>query len=273
MIAEKNGGIPIAAAMALAAFALLPSCGEKSYVDNATLVNQAIEAAATKGEWDKAKNLTGKAVSQNPNDPNARTLLALALEQEGALKNAIAEAEGAVDADGDNFMAQYTLGRLRFKAKDYGNCPAPLKKAKLLKSKDPRVTLLLARTYAMLDIDKEAIKNYAELAATDRYAQRPEPYNELGVLFFKRRDYPRAKKYFRTALEKDPNNSVVNQNMAVFWDRIAAICAKSDARKARIAKTKAIGHYKACLDALSPSNPANAERRRLIEKRIEALAK
>jgi len=256
----------------LAAAALLPSCGKKQYVDNATLVNQAIESAATRGEWEKAKELAEKAIAQNPNDPNARTLLALALEQEGNLKKAISEAEAAVDADGDNFMAQYTLGRLRFKAKDYGNCPAPLKKAKLLKPKAPEVTLLLAKTYAMLDIDKEAIKSYAQLAATEKYASRPEAYNELGVLFFKRKDYPRAKKFFQKALEQDPDNSVVNQNMAIFWERVAEICSKSNAAKAHIAKTKAAEHYKACLDALSASNPANAEKRERIQTKIQALA-
>jgi Flp pilus assembly protein TadD len=269
----KRPGVSKIAAATVALMVLVPSCGKKRYESNAALLGKAVESAAPRGEWDKAEKLVEQAVAQNPNDANARTMLALALEQRGDLEKALSEAEAAIEADADNFMAQYTYGRLLFKSKDYGNCPKPLKKANALKPKDPHTLLLLAKTYAMLDIDADAITYYAALAKTKQYAGKPEPYNELGVLFLKKKNYQMAKKLFQKALEQAPDNPVVNKNMGVFWESIASIFEKTDAKKARIASAKAVQHYKTCLSALSASNPASADKRRAIQAHIDALSK
>ncbi len=247
-------------------------CGKKRYEDNSALIGRAIRKAADEGKWDEARTLAEKAVSQNPDDANAHVMLALALEQAGELKDAVAEAGAAVEADPDNFMAQYTLGRLLFKTSDYANCPKPLKKARALKPKEPCSALLLARTNVMLGVDREAIKNYLDLVAMKDYASNPAPYNELGVLFFKRRNYTMAKRCLEKAFKYAPSSPVVNMNLAVFWDKIALICAK-DKVKSGIARAKAIKYYKACLGNMSATNPGNDTDRRRVEKRIAALSR
>ena len=254
------------------AVSLSAGCGKKRYEANSVLIGRAIRKAADEGKWAEARTLAEKAVSQNPDDANAHVMLALALEQAGELKKAIEEAAAAVETDPDNFMAQYTYGRLLFKASDYAHCPKPLKKARKLKPNEPCSALLLARTNVMLGVDKEAIKNYLGLASMKDYAKNPAPYNELGVLFFKRRDYPMAKRCFERALTCAPSDRVVNLNLAVFWDKIASICAK-DKVKARIAKAKALKYYQACLDNLSESNPGNDAKRRRILARMKVLGR
>jgi tetratricopeptide (TPR) repeat protein len=106
------------------------SCKEKKYESNSVLLNKAKEAAHKNGEWEDAKSLAFKARKQDMNDPNARIMFALALEQCGDRDRAIEEIKVAVNLDPENFMAQYTKGRMLFKTEIYEDCPDPLEAAK-----------------------------------------------------------------------------------------------------------------------------------------------
>lgn len=222
----------------------LISCGKGDFETNDSLLRKAIDAAVERGEWKDAKALAFKAVTQNGKDANARVVFALTLEQSDELDRAIEEVNQAVLLDPDNFMAQYTKGRLLFKSQSYEDCPAPLEKAKVLKTNCPQVLSLLARSYAYLGVNDKAIKNYAELAKLGEYGKRPEIYNELGVLFFKKKDYKRSARFFKKALSMDLNAPTVNLNMGVLCDNLTFACEDVDKKRkyARISEIYYI-HY------------------------------
>ena len=250
---------------------VLCSCGKREYESNDVLLKKAITAAATakNGGWPKARELAYKAVTQNGNDANARVMLALALEQCEQEEQALEEIKQAVNIDSENFMAQYTMGRMLFKNKRYQDCPAPLEKANELKPGVPQTILLLARTNAILGVHEKAITHYVALAKLDEYKNTPEPYNELGVLFMGKKDYKRALSFFREAYAKDNNNISVNINLAVFWDLLTQMC-EDDKKKVKKTSASAIKYYMAA-EKLLRVNPQAEPKRRKILKRIKEL--
>lgn len=252
----------------LAFVVFLTSCGQGPYESNNVLLKKAI-GAGSKGNWLEARKFAQKAVNQNGKDANARTMLALALEQAEEEQQAIEEINQAVIADPNNFMAQYTKGRLLFKNKRYEDCPDPLEKANELKPNSPETVLLLARTYAVLNVSQKAISHYIELAKQENFKNTPEPFNELGVLFMKKKDYKRALTFFREAYTKDATNIPVTINMAIFWDNLTIMCADNP-EKARRPAASAIRYYIAS-EKLLVSNPQAESKRQKILERIREL--
>lgn len=246
----------------------LTSCGKSDFVSNGVLVQQA-KTEAQKGNWAEARKLAKKAVDQNGKDANARVMLALALEQCEQDDLALEEIEQAVLADPNHFMAQYSKGRMLFKKQRYGDCPEPLAKANQLKPNMPQTLLLLARTNAILDVHKEAVTYYVALAKLDEYKNKTEPYNELGVLFMKKKDFKRALRFFREAYAKNDKSIPVNINLAVFWDNLTQLCG-DDKAKARKPAANAIKYYIAS-EKLLVSNPQSTAKRKIILARIKEL--
>lgn len=247
---------------------LLSSCGKDDYVSNGVLVQQA-KAEAQKGNWAESRKLAKKAVEQNDKDASARVMLALALEQCEQDDLALEEIEQAVLADPNHFMAQYTKGRMLFKKQRYEDCPGPLGKANELKPNMPQTLLLLARTNAILDVHKEAVTYYVALAKLDEYKNKPEPYNELGVLFMKKKDFKRALRFFKEAHSKDEKSIPVNMNLAIFWDNLTQMCG-NDKVKARKAAASAIRYYIAS-EKLLLANPQANGKRQVIISRVKEL--
>ncbi len=255
----------ITAVMLATTTLMLPSCKDKeSYESNALILKKAIEAG-NKGEWEKAQLLALRARTQDPNDANARVMLALALEQDEKLDQAIEEIKVATTLDHSIFMAQYTQGRLLFKNDIYEDCPAPLEKAKELNPNHSQVLLLLARTYSLLSNYDESIKNYILLARLKQYSKSAEVFNEIGVLFFKKKDYKRSIKFFERAYSMDPKLPSLNLNFAVFYETLAELC-KDDKSKAFIARRNAVKYYGVYEQLLILDPHAEDTRKAIIDK-------
>lgn len=247
------------------------SCNEKKYESNAILLKKAILSAKEKGEWEDAKSFAYKAREQDSTDANARVMFALALEQCDDLERAVEEIKVAVSLDPNNFMANYTKGRLLFKTEVFEDCPAPLESAKKIKPENLQVLLLLARSYAVLNINKKAINNYVALAKSKQYKDEPEIYNELGVLFFNKKDYKRSVRFLNMAFEKDNNSPSVCFNLGVFWDKYALLCEDNRVNASKAAK-EAIKFYGLYVKLISV-NPQSEPQQQKVLNRIEKLKK
>ena len=244
------------------------SCGgEKTYESNASILKRAIKAAEN-GEWEKAQSLAFKAKKQDPNDPNARVMFALALDQCEDINRAIEEIKVATSLEPSNFMAQYIQGMLLFKNQIYEDCPVPLEKARELQPDNPQTIMLLARTYSQLDNHNEAIKNYVALAKMPQYKNSPEIFNELGVLFFKKKDYKRALKFFNRAYTQNPELPSLNRNIAIFWETLSKLY--DDKGKSAKAAANAVKYYTVYENLLSSDSHSEAMRKEILDK-IEKL--
>ena len=250
---------------------LSSSCGKKKeYESNDILLAKAVKSAAEDCDWEAAKALAYKAREQNPNDPAARIMFALALEQCSDLDRAVEEITTAASLAPSDFMAQYTKGRILFKAEMYQDCPAPLETAREIRPGNPQVLLLLAETYAMLKNYKESIKNYVALAKTDIYKNKPEPYNEIGVLFFKKKNYKMSLEFFNRAYAKSSDSPAVNLNLGVFWDTVSVLYKKEAASSGKAAGN-ALKYYTKYIK-LTEGLSRDANRKK-VSARIEQLKK
>jgi Flp pilus assembly protein TadD len=252
----------------VASTVVLSSCKDKkAYESNASILKKAITAAADNADWENAKKLAFQAREQDPKDPNARVIFALALEQCNDLNRAIEEIKVATSLSPDNFMANYTQGRLLLKNEIYEDCPQPLEKAKKLHNNNPQVLLLLAKSYSLLNNHNEAIKNYIQLAKLKEFKQSPEIYNELGILFFKKKDYKRALRFLNKAYSLDSTSPSINLNLAVFWEKLAKLYDKKSSKKAILTSVK----YYSAYENLLAGDPHSEPQRKAIMEKIKNL--
>ncbi|MFZ2656468.1 MAG: tetratricopeptide repeat protein [Victivallales bacterium] len=207
------------AAVLLLIVVFMVACGGSIKQTNEELLQSALAAATgSRTDWQKVRTLAFKAVKQKSEDANAHAMLAIALEQCGQPDNAVDEIRKAVELDPRNFMAQLTKGRILFERDRIGDCIAPLKEAYKLKPDNENVLLLLARSSAKLERYKEAMTYYATLARLPSYKDRPEPYNELAVLYVSQKDNVKASAFFNEAYKKAPTNYIVVLNIGIFCD-------------------------------------------------------
>jgi len=243
------------ALFAAAAIALSGCSGET--LDNPVLLSKAADAGA-KGDWQTAKTLAQKAVKHDPNDGDALVMLSISLENTGDVDSALDEASKAVKVADKSFMAQYTKGRLLYLKGKYDACIAPLKLARAIRPDSLDAVVLLAQAATNQNLP-EAAGYYSIVAKSDRFKNRPEPWNELGVYFFARRDFKKAFQYFARAEALSSDNASVALNLAILND-------------AGLAKpAEALSYYKKYL-ALTRKNPELDAKRKAVEARIGDLA-
>lgn len=205
--------------LAIAFAFFLSACGERTKLTNDQLLQSALSAACgPKADWQKARAFATKAVKQNQNDARAHVILALSLEQCGQINSAIDEIRKAVALDPKNFLALFTNGRMLFERDRIGDSIAPLKEAYKIHPDNDNALILLARSSAALGRFKEAAEYYATLVKHPAYKDRPEPLNEIGVLYVSQKDYAKALALFNGAYKKAPNNHIVVLNLGILND-------------------------------------------------------
>lgn len=242
----------------LAGSLILLSCTKPVTESNEELLKQAIDAAANKADWKKARSLSYEAAKRNPRDVNAHVMLAISLEQSGQTDTALAEVRKAVEIDPKHFMAQYTMGRMLFEHERFADCVGPLTTANKLQPGNANVLLLLARCSTVLDLSQNAIKYYIHLAKHPQFKNKPDPYNELGIIFAGKKDYQKAARCFSEAYKRAPDNHIVVLNLAIFCDYYLKIFPK------------AVAFYQK-YQRLTSHNPALEPKRIKIKKRIERI--
>jgi tetratricopeptide (TPR) repeat protein len=197
----------------------LSACGDRTKMTNDQLLQSALASTSgPKADWQKARWFATKAVKQNQNDARAHVILALSLEQCGQINSAIDEIRKAVSLDPKNFLALFTNGRMLFENEKIGDCIAPLMEAYKMQPDNANVLILLARSSAALGRFKEAGGYYATLAKHPMYKDRPDPLNEIGVLYVNQKDYPKALAFFNGAYKRAPTNHIIVLNLGIVYD-------------------------------------------------------
>jgi len=256
---EKRKGIVLATAIcALAIFA--SSCdfagGEG---DARKTLSEAFDALSGKNaDWKKAKSLAEKAARQDPEDHRAKILLAAAYEQGGQISQAVDELKKAVKIAPGDFTAQYTLGRIYFENGKFDDCLAPLVSACRIDPGNGAAVFYLACTYQKLRQNKNAYNKFHELAGMPEFKKRPEPFNELGMIYLQNKDLKNASLAFIAAYIRAKENHKVVWNLAVFYD----IYARNPA--------SAVGLYEK-YQQITLVNPELAAKREIARKRVQTL--
>ena len=219
---------------------------------------QKAKAAAAAGQWEHAEILAEKAADQKDMEVDATILRALSQHYQDKTVAALDTIEKAVELDPGSFAAQYFHGWLLCQEKRWADALLPLKRALKLDTSNANVLVLLAKC----SLHQNLIQGTSYLQALrrfDEYRDSAELYNTIALLWLGRPDYDMAKSYFLKALEKDPHNTVVLQNLAVLHDTYL-----ND-------ETAALKYYKSCL---RESQLAKDEvRAKAVVERLRQLAR
>lgn len=238
-------------------FLVMLSCKKEQALSNNELINLAAKCGK-EGNWPKACEYAKRAVAQNRNDVKGRVMYAIALDHHALVDYALDEAREAVKLDPENFLAQYTLGRILYDNQNYKGCIGPLEKANKLKKNNPFVLVLLAQACRELNNPK-ALAYFYQLSKTARFSSKPGPHNEVALLLMKKKQISMATREFVKAKSLDPDNPTVALNLAVFLDRTV------NNPKA------AIRFYQKYLE-LTEANHALSKKRSEVENRIRKLS-
>jgi Flp pilus assembly protein TadD len=223
----------------------------------AEILDAAIKAG-NDNHWADALELAKDAARRESKNPAALMMLATAYENNGRKDLAIQAARNAATYAPDNFQAQYLLGRLYFQnPKKTQDALQPLLKALEIKPDDPNTLILVGQIFRKFDM-KNPEQYYKRLAKTKRFKNRPEPWNEMGVIYAAKNDPDNAARCLIKAYQAAPNNHTTVLNLAIFMDRHGK-------------KSKAIYFYKKFIELVA-SNPEMEHQRQRIRRRIRELS-
>jgi Flp pilus assembly protein TadD len=180
------------------------------------------------------------------------------LENSGDLDGAIDEINKASKVSERSFMANFTKGRLLFQKGKFDSCIAPLKQARALNPENLDVVSLLAQA-AMRQNLSDAPGYYVILLRSERFKNRPEPWNELGVYYANHKDFKRASQFLVKAESLAPESPQIAFNLAVL----------NDSGLNRPAE--AVSYYKKYLRQ-TVKNPELEAKRKLVADRVRELS-
>ena len=157
---------------------LLTSCSSEKKTP-ASLLADAV-AAGKEGNWETALSLSSSAMEGAPGNRDILLFSALALENTGRLEEAVNRVQ-SIASDSNDFMVQYTLGRMLFKQGRTEQCLAPLKYAEQASPRDVNTLILLAKASLRLNT-KDAAEYQKKLLSFPSFVNSPVVFNELGVI-------------------------------------------------------------------------------------------
>jgi len=164
---------------AVVSLLLLAACSSEKKTP-AALLADAI-AAGKQGDWKSALSISDDAVEVAPGNRDILLFSALAMENNGHLEEAINRVQ-SIASDPNDFMVQYTLGRMLFKHGRTEQCIAPLKAAEQASPRDINTLILLAKASLRLNT-KDAADYQKKLLSFPAFVNSPVVFNELGVVF------------------------------------------------------------------------------------------
>ncbi len=219
------------------------------------LVQEALSAAAS-GDWEYAREYSRRAVSRQDRAHKARLLLGVSYYYLNEIDQAIPALRRAAEDLPDNFTAQYLYGWILYENGNYTRALPPLRRAFEIEQDHTEVLSLLARACLEQNL-VEGVRYLQLLMRQPGYRDKPEPYNAIGLLWTGEPNYTRAGSFFLHALQRDSDNPVVLQNLAVLHD------VYLHERKT------ALRYYRRCLAA--SQRIGDQERARQVTRRLRNL--
>ena len=181
------------------------------------LIQQAT-AAATACHWRDAYEASTTALYRDRNNLTARILQGISLQALRKSEEAIDTLRQAADAAPKDFCAQYFYGWVLCEAGRFGDALAPLKRAYEIRRNHPDLLILLSRCSLEQNLP-DGQRYLAGLRGYRTYRDSPEVYNAMAMLWLGQGDYRQARLLFGEALERDPQNPALLQNLAVLHDQ------------------------------------------------------
>ena len=118
----------------------------------------------------------------------------------------------AADADSSNYLAFYNLGLLASDQERLEDARIYLEKALGLKSDDADILTALGTVHLKAERDSEAEELFQKALES---GESDVLCNNMGTIFFRRKNYKKAKEFYRRALDINPDYQVARENIAL----------------------------------------------------------
>ena len=118
----------------------------------------------------------------------------------------------AAEADDANYLAFYNLGLLASDLERLEEALKWLEKALALKNDDVDILAALGTVHLKAGRDSEAEILFQKAL---KMSENEVVYNNLGTIFFHRKDYRKAKEFYHKALDINPDYQVARENIAL----------------------------------------------------------
>ena len=248
--------------LAMVPFIFIGGCSRLSSKSTAELLGEGLKLA-TAGKWEKAHKYAKAAVRREPNSQYTQLFFAFTSEHNQNKAQALTAAENAVEFAPNNFIAQYTLGRLYNEQNKVQDAVKPLLEAYKLNPSDPYNILLMAEVYRKMNVSKDAIDYYNQLIRNHPSFMADKEnaawvWNQLAVIYAESNNIRYAASCLKQAYTLAPENPQVLLNFAIFLDRIK----RGD---------RAVAYYQKYLE-LTTKNQALMAKHELIKQRIAVFA-
>jgi len=173
-------------------------------------------------DWQDGLTLWSKTVAQTPDSGIAHGSLGRAYQEQGLLKEAVAEYETAVKLMPRNYKAYYNLGVVYDQQGDFIKAEAYYQKSIAINPGFANAHFNLANLYHKRGLTDDAIRHYRQVI--ELTPQDIEARNNLGVAFARQGNLDRALAEWQNVLKIDPANQSARDNVK----RARAILEKSD---------------------------------------------
>ncbi len=218
---------------------------------------------AREGKWEKAGDHAKAAVKKEPGNISAQLLLALTCENTGKRAQAIEAAIKAVEINEDNFLAQYTLGRLYVQDGKLQDSLKPLITANKLNPREVGVLVLLADVSMRMNAFNNAINYYNTIIRNhhefmNNKVNASAIWNQLAVIYTRRNLVREAASSFKESYTLTPENPHVLLNFGIYFEHIKQ-------------SKRALAYYNKYLEVTS-KNPELAPKQAKVKERIAKIA-
>ncbi len=206
----------VVAIVLVAIYAFWPA-GSYKVVDRSGDLRMKSEAEGlyNKGKHKKALPKLTKYLRTNPDDIEARGMLAGSYMLSGELEKAIEQYESILKIDSDDADTRYKLGILLRQVGRVDQAVIELKRAAKQKPSQQFLSEL-AKTYAQKDRLKEAVSSWnkaLEFTAGNTNA-RVSIYTDMGDAYMRMESRGKAKEAYRSGLDLDPNNDYLKTKLS-----------------------------------------------------------
>lgn len=144
--------------------------------------------------------------------------MGLSAVRKGNMRVALKNLLEAAKLDPENADIQFDLAMVYRDLADYGKAEVHFKKALTLKPGFADAWNNLGTLYLLTEAWDKAIVCFQKALAIDTYRTPQFAFNNMGLAYYNKRDYPRAVENFLEALKNDPSYSICITNLGLAYE-------------------------------------------------------
>jgi len=176
----------------------------------------------------------------------AKERLGGSLIQKGDLLGGLKELLEAAELDPENADIQYALGLAYKNLREYDKSIFHFRKALKLKPDFPEAQNNLGTVYVILKDWDTALGMFKKAAENNMYRTRHIAYENLGSVFYNKREYKKAIQNYKKAVELYPRYSPAYDKMGLTYEKLTEwdLAVESYKRSIEYAPNRAISHLR-----------------------------